>query len=141
MNRIIKFRGKGYYTGKWMYGSIKAPCPGLENYPHFNDYYMWETGGEKVKVETKTIGQYTGLKDRNGKEIYEGDIFQFGYNETRFTAIVGWNNEVGAWCIRFNYETIFGTRPLGEWLKECLIEIIGNIHDNPELINAKMKNI
>jgi uncharacterized phage protein (TIGR01671 family) len=74
------------------------------------------------------IMQYTGLKDKNGKEIYEGDILQReGHN---YKHIVKWWNESAG----FNLS----------WVCECMlkgfnIEIIGNIHENPELLKVKAK--
>lgn len=78
-SREILFRGKDLETGKWLYGNfIKTP-----NHAHIS------TSGEAfpVKVEPKTISQYTGLTDRNGVKIFEGDIVRIGrYFSNIYTA-------------------------------------------------------
>ena len=68
--------------------------------------------------------QYTGLKDKNGKKIYEGDISQDG-------GVVIWNNDDASFC--WHYEGI-ETQPFGEESEWC--EIRGNIFENPELLHS-----
>lgn len=122
--RTIKFRGKTTANGHWVYG-----C--LINY----DDNVISISNRKSNpwVDPATIGQFTGLTDRNGKEIYEGDIISLrGY-----VAEVRWNNNICAFCIRFSFESELGTSPLGSWIdsrRRC--RVIGNIHDNPELMKG-----
>lgn len=131
-----EFRGKRVDNGEWVYGYLVIH-PGsafiLETgYPVENgDFYAppkwW------AHVDQNTIGQFTGLHDKNGKEIYEGDILRIsgyskaGYNTgvVCFTVEVKWERmcwSCGAKSL-YNYSTI-------DWAS---IEVIGNIHDNPEL--------
>lgn len=129
--REILFRGKHTDDGHWVYGMYVAEgyqadfhCI-LPNYdPADNGYYHFE-------VDPGTVGQYTGLTDKNGKKIFEGDILSahfdedFPENETR--EVVVWD-----FC-SFKLEYKKGIYDeLAE--DDCLLwEVIGNIHDNPEL--------
>lgn len=136
-----KFRGKETDTGKWVYGGLfKEPAPPqcfektLEDkywivYP--NPRYMpdWNLPYEMVRtdIEKETIGQYTGLKDKNGKEIYEGDIIYVIPEDE--TAFILWDKETAKYIIQFkgwcaDFDNYYG--------KE--LEVIGNIYDNPELL-------
>lgn len=82
------------------------------------------------------VREYTGLKDKNGKEIYEGDILVFGKYKTRYKVI--WNNdgwlaisnegdEYGAYTRKVYHNNLYAE-------KNYYIEVIGNIYENPELL-------
>ena len=98
-------------------------------------------------VEESTVGQFTGLVDRNGKRIFEGDIFTSDYFDDTYNfevvfsdgAFCGKHKSTGIYMLGFtNYDD--NGEDLGYWCEEDYtshIQIIGNIHDNPELLGAK----
>lgn len=111
--------------GNWVYGGVAQ----------FNEeraiIYQTEPEFHKFPVYADTVGQYTGLTDKNGKKVFEGDIIQSV--ETDEICIVQWFPEHSAfmvWC-RSSNEIGF--------LYECssIVEVIGNVHDNPELLKGE----
>lgn len=136
--REILFRGKRTDTGKWVEGDLlHNRIDGQENERRLGDIYF--TQGEEIhgtavyNVIPETIGQYTGLTDRNGKRIFEGDIVKFG----DILGII--NYGTGCYCVKTNKpDWRARNNPaidivINEYPNE--IEIIGNIHDNPDLLN------
>ena len=138
--RNIKFRGKtGTTEGKkWVYGYLyKIKSFFSEDYQYFiKNEHLQETS-----VDEETIGQYTGLKDKNGKEIYEGDIIEFSYdmfvgNFDTFVAKGKVVFEEGAFYVEVfeNERTTKDEAYLLYSINLDTIEVIGNIYDNPELL-------
>lgn len=133
MKRNIKFRGKHKDMGKWLYGDLVRNVKGafaiVPPYQmNMNNVYS------NFKVDESTVGQFTGLYDKNKKEIYEEDILSLNHNGSNYLVVVEWNNEVGAWCTRFETERFVGVKPLGEWLCDYSMEVIGSIHENLSLL-------
>ena len=155
MNRKNKYRGQRTDTKEWVYGNLLK----LET-DYFTDSndtgFMWyiiplKTNGswskEKLmlkfispcfEVIPETVGQCTGLKDKNGKEIYEGDIIEktyYSYHQPECSEIfkIIYNG------LGFSFEHIKGRFYHTPFTEE--IEVIGNIHDNPELIRRKNNGI
>ena len=124
--REIKFRGKRLDNGEWIEGDLLRmnghwfifPDPAPE-------------GIDKYAVDPATVGEFTGLKDKNGKEIYEGDVMEIP--ETDFNAeIIGrvLFEEDAYYIIPLRGGHLWGLH----WsLRKHDAKIIGNIHDNPEL--------
>ncbi len=124
--RTIKFRGKVKTTNEWVCGSLLVWGDGEHNIyvPREHNYKV-----DAYNVEPSTIGQFTGAYDRNGKEIYEGDIvFAKSAGEFKKCLVVYADHscnfilhtKIGPWYIHGEIDS--------------MLEVIGNIHDNPELI-------
>lgn len=134
--REILFRGKCCTTGEWVEGFLGIEE--LDDYViqqfSFDEYFASECI-DQYSVKLETVGRYTGLTDKNGKKIFEGDILSgylddlFPEEESRYEVI--WHDY--GWHIRSNG---FLDTPDNGWLKENF-EVIGNIHDNPELLEVK----
>ena len=136
--RTIKFRGKTHGNGKWYYGSLV-----YSNEINAAIYFQIGNGLIKrmdwVYVIPETIGQFTGLYDCNGKEIYEGDILKWEKDGLMYV-VKFWQGMFYASVEECN-EGILGGFPLHSFTKyedrEC--KIVGNIHDNPELLKGGAK--
>lgn len=137
--RTIKFRGKRLDNGKWLYGNLvelRNPfnpndAPACFIMPKEVNIAAPDSIAEQEVVIPDTVGQFTGLLDKNGQEIYEGDIVanDFG-NAYIVNMAVEWCTD-GYWALH----EIDGDDTMhfvADYLKE--IELIGNIHDNPELL-------
>ena len=124
--REILFRGKTINNGKWIEGYL---------FENWGDAYIClgtENGNiMKEKVNEVTVGQYTGLKDKNGTEIFEGDIVQNIYGDI-FT--VGYYGE--HW---YGYVLTTSDGCVDHLYEYDEYEVIGNIHDNPELLEEELK--
>ena len=123
--RKIKFRGKSILTDEWFYGDLVHSADKKRTAILVNDKDSYD----ECEVDPETVGQFTGLYDCEGKEIFEGDILRFG-NSQSGVCEVNWNEHIAAFCIRFYFKDEIGSRPLGGGVE---FAIIGNIYDNPEL--------
>lgn len=126
MKREIKFRGKRLKNDIWVYGLLTNDMKG-----HYR--INFDPKSFSCVVKENTIGQFTGLRDKNGNEIYQHDIIQLQGKENKYNCLVDWNINLGAWCISIENKCL-GVKPLGEWLLEDRFVVIGNIYDNPELL-------
>lgn len=131
--RPIKFRGKRIDNGEWIFGDLIQDTKG--------SFAIWPVASVNSdgveEVAPSSIGQYTGYKDCKGNEIYEGDIVA---HERKGSSLRYYREVVfhhGGFCLRFN----FATYPMGDVRNISEWEIIGNIHDNPELIDIASKGM
>lgn len=128
--REILFRGKCELSGLWNTGSLVKYKDDYGN----EEYHIVQTDKGYVVVIPETVGQFTGLTDKNGKRIFEGDrvrvpMHKVGETPNYMTGFVEWIN--GAFSVTWD-DTQFGRHFVG-YLEN--IEIIGNIHDNPEMLS------
>lgn len=130
MERVIKFRGKRIYNGMWMEGDLKTdlvpkgsmlPCPAISTTKGTIGTFF---------VKTDTVGQFTGKYDKNGKEIYEGDILRH-LNGNTFQVLYS-NRTTSFILISISHKEV--GLDLGIYDTENCFEVIGNIYDNKELL-------
>ena len=140
--REIKFRGKRTDNGKWVYGSLLIDYATGKFFIHSlgNSVNDSDKVGEEgilnfvaFEVIPETVSQYTGLKDRNGKEIFDGDIVVAWSQGYRAVGEVKQRID-GLWIMYPAYQKgkMWGLCPNPKG--DTSIEIIGNIHDNYELL-------
>lgn len=151
--RQIKFRGKNRYRKEWLYGNL-------------SQYGDGSFGIDGVPVETDTVGQFVGITDESGKEVFEGDILEADYKYDRIGynggvvpdndcicyGVVEFDNDTLQWVLNIHKAEY----PISKQIEEdecslfplhifgheygydnCNLKIIGSIHDTPELLNEK----
>jgi uncharacterized phage protein (TIGR01671 family) len=132
--REIKFRGKRIDNGEWICGDLTQSYP--NDYPPEIKVTWWERKEgfySTNPVILETVGQYTGLKDKNGVKIYEGDISE----SLAGAFVVEWIDDITRFCICWCVnKKLYDKIPLTKELAE-MAEVIGNIHDNPELLEVQ----
>lgn len=130
------YRGKQADNNEWICGGVvhQTDCYGMKvdrwyiiDGTETNDYDI----GEPIRVIPETIGQYTGLTDKNGKQIFEGDIVL--YNGEKHLVVFETRGGTGYFGIKIDH--------IETWnfclsVPAKLMEVIGNIHDNPELVEG-----
>ena len=131
--REILFRGKRVDNGEWAYGDYW-------HLPEKNFYCISDKEFNR-KVDPETVGQFTGLTDKNGKKIFEGDIIKiisdYDYpDDYRISKVYVYN---GVFCVDFRYYDFDSTALafLVDYIPDGDFEVIGKIHDNPELLEVK----
>lgn len=128
MKREIKFRGQRVDNGEWVYGDHHHRAGGVQGIIRMEP----DDNGKAVyivhQVDPDTVGQFTGLLDKNGKEIYEGDIYRFEHPDS--------TNEV-SYCVSGGFAGFDLSPAYHDANRLTDVEVIGNIHDNPELLHTK----
>ncbi len=142
--REILFRGKSIIRGEWIYGylnqhrgNIRYDCdcePIADGCYYINDWQAKiDTGmyGQDYKVDPNTVGQFTGLTDKNGVKVFEGDIVRYG--DTIHRVVFEQRNGTAYFGLVY---AACETLPFGHYQDLKQIEVIGNIYDNPELLEV-----
>lgn len=126
--REILFRGKDLHSGEWHYG----------NYAYSqNEHFIFEKFGFEYKVDPETVGQFTGLTDKNGRKIFEGDICRLSRVGTVAYGKITFMNG----CYWFKDDGFGGLLRLCDCKTNGFdIEVISNIHNNPELLEGGADN-
>ena len=120
MKRDIIFRGKRTDNGEWVYGDLIHTLGG---YPLICTKHVFGAPAEVFEVDYATVGQYTGLTDKDGNKIFEGDILKF-YQKTAYVIF-----RTGEFCAVDNNNT-------GYCIVQSACEVVGNVHDSPELLEG-----
>ena len=128
MNREIKFRGKRVDNDEWVYGSLIYDV-NEKWYIHQNNFVFW---AGYCEIIPETIGQYTGLKDKNGKEIYEGDIIEYKDSTGLHRETVVFDKG----CFYAGWHSGSSTREAPKLINTRISTVMGNIYES-EVTNAK----
>lgn len=119
--RTIKFRGKGRKTGKWFYGNLYVK-------DIYGRTHICTPERGCLDIDPETVGQFIGLYDKDGKEIYEGDILDFNgiIVEIRFVR--------GVFAFLANGE--LDEELCGDCRTDLYAKVIGNIYENPDILKG-----
>ena len=134
--REILFRGKRTDNGEWIYGDLRHISDWKGGY---NPHIVNNTNGRNnsvtgLEIIPETVGQYTGLTDKNGKRIFEGDILKtFGY-----IYVIMWDSTRALFYLR---DPVYRVTSDFYYYFGSDLSVIGNIHDNPELLGGENNGI
>ena len=150
MNREIIFRGKRCSDGEWVYGFYVESKYSWQGHKPNRSWIVlnaMSNGGffsvlGRYAVKDDTVGQFTGMTDKKGVKIFEGDIvevcdFTSAY-ASKYQGVV--RMYCGLWCVEYEdsvFGMIFHPRLFFDDFADRKTEVIGNIHDNPELLATR----
>ena len=135
--RDYLFRGKRIDNGEWVYWNIygefctsKGRRTRLTRKTPYGEKYFYHIYEIKQLIDSETVGQYTSLTDKNGKKIFEGDIVDI-LDENEEIGVIKWADDDAMFTINSDgWYTSFNIY----WSID--LEVIGNIHDNPEILKG-----
>ena len=127
------FRGKRLDNGEWVQGCVALGKP-FGSEISIATIIELDTLSFGVEIDPTSIGQYTGVKDKRGVLIFEGDVLRVMFDDCKFVGAVRYGETCVSSCT-FYVDTGNGVKLLHQHNKNH-IEIIGNIHDNPELLEG-----
>ena len=140
--REIKFRGREVIgnqrkLGGWVFGDLVHYCGGYERTvddeitPVVTEICI-ECADCLINVDPSTVGQFTGMKDSSGREIYEGDILSLREGSDEMTKVIDFYAAITA----LDLSEMMNLRLLEYYFERGEVHVIGNIYDNPELLEA-----
>ena len=147
--REILFRGKRLHDNKWIYGNFVSDCEGN---PHIIEPRFFCEDGHHLQYEDntdtpvfiipETVGQYTGLTDKNGVKIFEGDILKstikiIDCDDEEFSISPYDREDIG--IVEWRKDGFMIAHKSGTWARSfygCENYVIGNIHDNPDILKG-----
>lgn len=130
--RPIKFRGKGKKDGKWYFGN-------LYDRDIYGRTHICTINRGCFNIDPNTVGQFTGLYDKNGNEIYEGDII--GCHNPNIKHLIFYNEKQGRFMAALNGDIendFIGVCGLDDSRWTGSKKVIGNVYDNPELLKEEL---
>lgn len=128
--RDIIFRGQRIDSKEWVYGYY-ANCHGADLEEHTTGHFIVEYPDKWHEIYTDTVGQYTGLCDRNGAKIFEGDIVQRNKKET---FEIKWDR--GGFCSSAKSSCTESGELFLPLIRIEEMEVIGNVHENKKLLEG-----
>ena len=144
MQDRFKFRGKRLDNNEWYYGSYlylhntdEFDWSGIRHSTKKDVHFIIDENDVNYAVSPETISQCTGLKDKNGKLIYEGDVVKIPDNYDIYGMFAGEVREI-YYNEGFRLKPKWDKNSRGNWLEDTEdLEVIGNIHENPELLEVE----
>lgn len=139
--REIIFRGKCFNTEEWVEGYLGIEVPDELVIQQFSyDEYFESDCIDQHSVKPESVGEYTGLCDKNGKKIFEGDIVQYELHDIRNRAVIKYGApKEDSFCYGWYLDDNNGNTAFllcKDWVKNYNCQVIGNIHDNPKLVEG-----
>lgn len=143
MNREILFRGKRFDNGEWIEGDLLTPTDIIDCTEIAENTGM----GDRYDVDPETVGQYTGLTDKNGRRIFEGDILDLTPYMITDVGVVKFGEykdlDMGndypcghvGFYVDVEMQRISVRKDILFFVSEC--KVVGNIHDDPELMKGE----
>jgi uncharacterized phage protein (TIGR01671 family) len=133
--REIEFRGKDAGSDKWVFGSLLIWEDGQKEICTGERMVVSETIFDKITVKRDTVGQFTGLYDKNGVKVYENDIVHYkDIDSTVYIGKVSFHTKYAEFCClgqRFGHVMPFDYEHMKRF------EVIGNVFDNPDLYKGE----